>query len=101
MMLTPITTGTIQKSRLSALEQHHLKASARVGLAVASVHADQRKVQEPRLRRNEPLNPLAHCSRVEVVHNEEPGRIVHQALNRRVVRSLRNRLLLDAVYVAI
>ena len=32
---------------LERVEQHHLKASPKSGLAVASVHANQRKIQEP------------------------------------------------------
>ena len=45
----------------------------------ALTHADQREVDEPRLRRNEALNPLAHRPGIEVVHDVEHGRIVYQA----------------------
>ena len=56
--------------------------------APASAHADQGEVEEPRLRRDEALHPLAHGPRVEVVDDEEPGRIVDQPLMRGAVRRL-------------
>ena len=46
----------------------------------ALLHADQGQIDEPRLRRDESLDLRAHRARIEVVNDEEPGRIVDQPL---------------------
>src|SRR6266849_1946072 len=46
------------------------------------LHAHQRQVDEPRLRRDKALHLRAHRARVEIVDNVEPGRIVDQTLVR-------------------
>jgi hypothetical protein len=52
-----------------------------------SLHAHQRQIREPGLRRHKALDLAAHGARVEVVHDEEPGRVVDQALMRGLLGS--------------
>src|SRR5882672_6145828 len=46
------------------------------------LQADQGQIDEPRLRRHETLDLWAHCTRVEIVDDEKPGRIIDDALMR-------------------
>jgi hypothetical protein len=65
--------------------------------ATPLTHADQSQVGEPGLRGDESLHVLAHRPWIEIVDNEQPRRIVDQALvrgshgsiDRRRVRGLR------------
>ena len=52
------------------------------------LHVHPRQVHEPGLRADEVADPARHGARVQVVHDPQPGRVVHQPLVRRAQQRL-------------
>ena len=57
----------------------------RIARPFSLLHTHQRQVEEPRLRRDEAFHFLCHRARIEIMHDEQPRRVVDEALMRLLV----------------